>query len=488
MDLLTKPMEYADAVRKLGDKTPVGALLRSDEWASVPLAIREKTFFSAMVESAKVAQELRDRVLSATSPSEFVTKAREFMRSYGLGRDSSGDGVADNLDLTNLAGTSRLKLIYEQNLRSARGYGWWKQGQQSDVIDAFPAQELIRVEDRVNKRNWTARWAAAGGRTFSGRMIALKSDAIWREISRFGTPWPPFDFGSGMGVQDVDREVAESLGLIARDAPATGDAAGFSDDLAASVKSLDADLLAMLTDQIRDSFGQNAIEVVDGVIRWRGSQVPFTDAPALAKSTTAAAEIRDAIAKAKTREEAHAALELPADARTRWKSTNRAGPKIAAAVKTAEGFLAATVHGSLKPTYKVRTHSGRGKYDPRTKTAHVRPDAGNAVHEIAHGIEMQNPEVLKECVAFLRKRAAGEEPQQLRTLTGIPYDLDEIAFEDEWVKRGGDVYSGKVYKGAFATEILTMGLERLYNDPQGFAAKDPEFFDFIVNLVRRFKP
>lgn len=36
--------------------------------------------------------------------------------------------------------------------------------------------------------------------------------------------------------------------------------------------------------------------------------------------------------------------------------------------------------------------------------------------------------------------------------------------------------------------MLTMGFERLYNDPQGFAVKDPEYFDFIINLVRRFKP
>lgn len=33
-----------------------------------------------------------------------------------------------------------------------------------------------------------------------------------------------------------------------------------------------------------------------------------------------------------------------------------------------------------------------------------------------------------------------------------------------------------------------MGLERLYRDPQGFAAKDPEYFEFIVNLVSRFNP
>ena len=62
-----------------------------------------------------------------------------------------------------------------------------------------------------------ARWAAAGGTFFGGRMIALKTDPIWREINRFGVDYPPFDFNSGMDVVDVDRDEAEAIGLLARD-------------------------------------------------------------------------------------------------------------------------------------------------------------------------------------------------------------------------------------------------------------------------------
>jgi len=263
MDVLVKPMEFEDAVKKLGAKTPVGAALRSAEWEMMPLALRERSMFSATVESVRVMKELQDRVLSAQSPAEFVAKVRPFMREYGLGRDASGDGAADNRDLTNLAGTSRLKLIYEQNLRSARGFGWWKQGQNADVLDAFPAQELIRVEERKVKRDWKARWMAAGGRTFGGRMIALKSDPIWRTISRFGTPWPPFDFGSGMGVEDVDREEAEDIGLLAPDEPVKGDETDFNKELQASVKDLEPEL----REQIELSFGDQ-VKIANGVAKW----------------------------------------------------------------------------------------------------------------------------------------------------------------------------------------------------------------------------
>ncbi len=74
-----------------------------------------------------------------------------------------------------------------------------------------------------------------------------------------------------------------------------------------------------------------------------------------------------------------------------------------------------------------------------------------------------------------------------RILTGIEYDWSEIAYEDEWEKRGGDPYAGKVYRGGKYTEILTMGLERLYRDPQGFAQQDPDYFDFILGIVRMAK-
>jgi hypothetical protein len=106
------------------------------------------------------------------------------------------------------------------NLAPAQGYGQALQGAQPEVLDQWPAQELVRVVDSAEPRDWAARWAAAGGQFFGGRMVALKADPIWTAISRFKTPYPPFDFNSGMEVEDIDRDEAEALGLLERDAPA----------------------------------------------------------------------------------------------------------------------------------------------------------------------------------------------------------------------------------------------------------------------------
>lgn len=46
-------------------------------------------------------------------------------------------------------------------------------------------------------------------------MVALKTSPIWVELSRFGYPYPPFDFNSGMWVRPVSDDDCEALGLLA---------------------------------------------------------------------------------------------------------------------------------------------------------------------------------------------------------------------------------------------------------------------------------
>ena len=109
----------------------------------------------------------------------------------------------------------RCDLVIRTNVALIFGYRHWITGQDPNTLDAFPCQELIRVEDRLAPRDWISRWTAAGGQIFDGRMIARIGDPIWIAISRFGKPWPPFDFGSGMGIESVGRDEAEALGVIA---------------------------------------------------------------------------------------------------------------------------------------------------------------------------------------------------------------------------------------------------------------------------------
>ncbi len=97
-------------------------------------------------------------------------------------------------------------------------------------------------------------------------MVALKSDPVWTKISRFGHPYPPFDWGSGMGVEDVSREDAIALGVIKEDysPPPSSPLKAFNDGLEASLAFKNDEewqsLKRMFGDQIRQK---------DGKIAWR---------------------------------------------------------------------------------------------------------------------------------------------------------------------------------------------------------------------------
>ena len=125
----------------------------------------------------------------------------------------------------------RIDLVLHTNVQMAQGYGQWRQGQDPGAVDAYPAQEMVRLEDRTEPREWIQRWRAGGGQVYSGsnpgplplvpgpdgsnlRLIATKDSSVWTAISRFGTPYPPFDFNSGVWTWDVDLETCVRLGVL----------------------------------------------------------------------------------------------------------------------------------------------------------------------------------------------------------------------------------------------------------------------------------
>ena len=165
----------------------------------------------------------------------------------------------------------RLDVLRETNVQQARGYAQHLEGTTEGALLAFPAQELVRIEDREHPRDWIVRWHAAGGRfSDGGRMIALKGDPIWTKISRFGTPWPPFDFNSGMGVEDIDRDEAISLGLIGEDDPPPEvPDFGFNDDLEAE---LPQDGIAETDKMLRETFGDQ-VDIRGTTAHWNAGLI-----------------------------------------------------------------------------------------------------------------------------------------------------------------------------------------------------------------------
>lgn len=223
-----------DAVEQVSRKTPVGSVLTSREWELVPAEIRDRAMFSSRVENERLLAEIQERLRARIELAKregrtmdrgvFIEEMREELRKEGYKR-----GDAKRGGLQDLKSTRRLGLIWDMNIAQAQGYARWKADMTPEGLENEPCYELIRVMTRMERRAWPRIWSDAGGEFFDGpgsnddyplspgRMIAAKNDPVWTRISRFGTPWPPFDWGSGMGLRGIDRDEAETLGVLGPD-------------------------------------------------------------------------------------------------------------------------------------------------------------------------------------------------------------------------------------------------------------------------------
>lgn len=270
------------AVEKIRAKTPVGSPLDTAEWRTVAAGLRDRAQLSAKVENLRFLQRIQERLTTALElvrrPGEgldggegafqdrggFVAELQKLSREEGLDPRNDPDTAEQYGGLQDPTSSRRLRLIYDTQIEQAQEYARWKAEQDPDVLDAYPAQEFTRVESRKAPRtDWAQRWLDAGGEVYEQRMIALKNSPVWSKLSRFGTPYPPFDFGSGMGLVDISREEAERLGVIAAGETPVPMEAAFNAGLEASVK----DLSPPYQQHLKDAFGKQ-VEIVDGVAKW----------------------------------------------------------------------------------------------------------------------------------------------------------------------------------------------------------------------------
>jgi hypothetical protein len=120
---------------------------------------------------------------------------------------------------------------------------------------------------------------------------------------------------------------------------------------------------------------------------------------------------------------------------------------------------------SLKNEIAMGTHAG-------VKTT---------IHELGHWLEGVDPDIHRKALEFYDRRTAGEQLEWL----GPGYGRDEMTRKDRFLS----AYMGKEYmnrrtRERYASEIISMGIEYLWGDPVDFAQRDPEYFDFIYDLLR----
>jgi hypothetical protein len=271
-----------EAVARLGKRTPIGARLSSAEWARVPRALRESAQFSAHVESARlltaIQEKLRRRLdweseavangQALVDRSSFIADLRQIAKEEGI--QTAGPEAAGTV--RDIRSAKRLGLIYDMQTRQAAEFARAKMDMDPDLLDEWPAYRFVRVESRSQPRgDWPARWDRAAAEVgFAGvardAMVALKTSPVWAALSEFGNPWPPYDYGSGMGRVDVDRDAAEALGLIKPGEALRPLDLDVGNGLEASAESIDDYGL----DHLQQVFGE-AVKLVGNRIVWAGN-------------------------------------------------------------------------------------------------------------------------------------------------------------------------------------------------------------------------
>lgn len=254
-----KPLPFQDALDSLRVRTPLPTSASSRLLEQLPAELARRSTFSARTNSSWYVTRIADvtdslvsglkRAEGGMSKPQAMQALRDALRSLGYHPGTAG---IEPRSISDFSSDRRLSLIVDTNVAAAQGYGHYTAGQEPVVLDAFPAQELIReIQSRV-QRPWSTIWQSHGGQLFGGRMIALKNDPIWVKISRFGLPYPPFDFNSGMGVRDISRREARALGLEGLETEQQPQPMSLNSDLAATPAQRHSDLHANLLSQLGD--------------------------------------------------------------------------------------------------------------------------------------------------------------------------------------------------------------------------------------------
>lgn len=277
-----KPLTFAEAQAALGERHPVTSTLNSAKWADVPVGLRQRAFFSSEVENVRFLQRAQDFLgnflagtreengaLKAGGRAQFVKQMMEFAVQEGMGPlDPREAGT-----IKDIRSQRRLELIFDTNVEQAQQFGYWKQGQDADVLDAFPAQRFIRERTVAKPRKYHE--AALNE-------VRLKSDLpFWLALNPdFDVPWGPWGFGSGCGVEDVDREEAEALGLLAPGEDATPVEKEVNEGLEASTRGLSP----VWTAHLESTFGSQ-VTISGDRVRWTAN-APAPKAKKPRKKTT----------------------------------------------------------------------------------------------------------------------------------------------------------------------------------------------------------
>ena len=253
----TTPIPFTAAIASLMAREAMPTNLSSAELRDIAADVRAKSLFSARTNNERYLEDIRsviESILNPTlrpdsgpltpdsgprftgfNPATARVKLREALDSIGYAPDKPGS-------IEDLSSDQRINLVLRTNTEQAQSVGRLTRVNDPDVLAVAPAWEFVRFGQRMEPRDWVARFRLAGqlsGRPLNDgwtitpdrRMVALVNHPIWQQLGSsanwddaLDTAYPPFAFNSGMDWISIDVDEAEDLGIIAPgQAPLTSD-------------------------------------------------------------------------------------------------------------------------------------------------------------------------------------------------------------------------------------------------------------------------
>lgn len=248
---IPNPAPVFDAYREASDRDLLPTSLGTKELRELGAGTLARSVFVARGTSAAFLSKLKEVVEQLTAGNIGEADARlillEALKALGYtpegGFPDAPGAVPPAMKgtLQDLSSFRRLDLIVRTQIDLMRGAGQQFRGQEPARLQAAPAWELFRIEQKDAPRKWSSqedgsdarhsgkidersRWTIAGGKLSGRRMIALKGDPVWGELgssSNFDdaldVDHPPFAFHSGMWWREVSRAECIALGVTGPD-------------------------------------------------------------------------------------------------------------------------------------------------------------------------------------------------------------------------------------------------------------------------------
>ena len=254
------------------NKQVIPSELRSREWeaARVDYWRMERAFVMAGKVRFEDAQACRNAAAALANGKVSLIEARRAVREE-LERAGYRPTPGTTGTIKDIYTPRRLDVTLKTNVNMARGYA---EKNRLTGNAMYPASELHRNRQSREPRDWQMRWneAAASvnyeGVARDGSFIALNDSPIWAALSRWRTPYPPFDYGSGMWWRPVKWSVAEKKGLVTDEDMERIESQrpeSFNHDVALDANVRDEDLGAALAEQMK------------GIAEWDGSSLRLVD-------------------------------------------------------------------------------------------------------------------------------------------------------------------------------------------------------------------